>query len=83
MQSDGTPVCSGGRQKKRMGLVAYGKPFTDLKTPLEGPKVIYDLLKSEFEFDMLVFLLILLGRTATRLLYFKRNNLHQGNSCRN
>ena len=53
IQSDGAPVCSGGRQKKRVGLVEYGKPFMDLKTPLEALKVIYYLLESEFEFDML------------------------------
>lgn len=64
-----------GLGKKTVGLVEYGKPFFDLKTPLEVLEAIYDLLEGESEFDMLVFLLILLGRTATRLLYFKRNIL--------
>ena len=39
IKSDGTPVCSGGRQKKRIGLVEYGRPFMNLKTPLEALKV--------------------------------------------
>jgi hypothetical protein len=53
--SDGTSVCSGDRYKKRIGLVEYGKPFMDLKTPLEALKAIFDLLESESEFDMVVF----------------------------
>ena len=44
----GTPVRSGERYKKRIGLAEYGKPFMDLKTPLEALKAIYDLLESEF-----------------------------------
>ena len=49
-RDDGTPVCSGGRYKKRIGLVEYGKPFMDLKTPLKALEAIYDLLESESEF---------------------------------
>jgi hypothetical protein len=55
-RSDGTPVCSGDRYKKRIGLVEYGKPCMDLKTPLEALEAIYDLLENESELDMLVFL---------------------------
>ena len=49
-RDDDTPVCSGVRYKKRIGLVEYGKPFMDLKTPLEALEAIYDLLESESEF---------------------------------
>ena len=58
VRSDGTPVCSGCRHKKRICLVEYGKSFMDLKTPLEALKVIYDLLESKSEFDVPLFLLI-------------------------
>ena len=60
-RDDGTPVCSGNRYKKRIGLAEYGKPFMDLKTPLEALKAIYDLLESELEFDIPGLLLNFLG----------------------
>ena len=58
--SDGTPVSSGSRH------VMYGKPFVDLKTPLDALKVIYE---GESEFDMLVFL-----PTATALTHEEKEN---------
>ena len=44
-------VKRGDRYKRRICLVEYGKPFMDLKTPLEALEAIYDLLESESEFD--------------------------------
>ncbi|KAF8804271.1 hypothetical protein BYT27DRAFT_7107756 [Phlegmacium glaucopus] len=46
LRSDRSPVCSGDRHKTRMCLLEYGKPFMDLKTPLEALIVIYDLLET-------------------------------------
>jgi hypothetical protein len=50
LRDDHSPVCSGDRHKTRVCLSEYGKPFMDLKTPLEVLIVIYDLLESESEF---------------------------------
>jgi hypothetical protein len=71
MRSDGMAVCSGKRYKKRIGLVEYGKPFMDLKTPLEALEAIYDLLESESEFDMLIFLLIFFVGNSYATLVFQ------------
>jgi hypothetical protein len=68
---DGTSVCSGNRYKKRIGLVEYGKPFMDLKTPLEVLKAIFDLLESESEFDMVVFHLTFFGENSYATLVFQ------------
>jgi hypothetical protein len=70
VRDDGTPVCSGNRYKKRVCLVEYGHSFMDSKTPLEALEAIYDLLESESEFDMLVFLLILSGENSYATLVF-------------
>lgn len=48
LRKDGSPVCSGDRHKTRICLLEYGKPFMDLKTPLEALIAIYDLLESEW-----------------------------------
>lgn len=83
-RDDGTPVCSGDRYKKRISLAEYGKPFMDLKTPLEALKAIYDLLESESEFYMPGLLLIFFcGEQLHDSLYFKRNVLHRDISCGN
>ena len=54
-------------------------------TPLEALKMIFNLLKSESEFNMLVFLLLIhFGENSyTRRLYFKRTILHQDIESRN
>jgi len=70
-RDDGIPVCSGDRYKRRIGLAEYGKPFMDLKTPLEALKAIYDLLESELEFDMPGLLLILFGQNSYATLVFQ------------
>ena len=69
--SDGVPVCSGKRYKKRLCLVEYGKPFMDLKTPLDALEAIYDLLESESGFNILVFLLILFAENSYPTLVFQ------------
>jgi len=53
LRSDRSPVCSGDRHKTRVCLLEYGKPFMDLKTPLEALIVIYDLLESGSTFHLL------------------------------
>ena len=65
--------------------ICSGKPFMGLMTPLEALKMIFDLLKSESEFNMLVFLLLIhFGENSyTRRLYFKRTILHQDIESRN
>ena len=88
---DGTPVCSGGRQGPYVLFqlptrdICSGKPFMGLMTPLEALKMIFNLLKSESEFNMLVFLLLIpFGENSyTRLLYFKHTILHQDIESRN
>jgi hypothetical protein len=67
MQVHNIPVCSGDRQKNRIGLSRYEKPFMDLKTPLAALMVIYDLLESESEFNVLDLLLILFGNSHPTL----------------
>ncbi|KAF8808450.1 hypothetical protein BYT27DRAFT_7096906, partial [Phlegmacium glaucopus] len=53
LHNDRSPVCSGDRQKMRVCMLECGKPFMDLKTPLEVLIVIYDLLESESAFYVL------------------------------
>ena len=59
------------RYKKRIGLVEYEKLFMDMKTPLEALKAISDLLESESEFDMLVFLLIFFWENSYATIVFQ------------
>ena len=59
MWSNGTHIHVGNQHKTRIGLQQYGKPFIDLKTPLEALIAIYNLLESESESDAIAIFLTL------------------------
>ena len=82
VQADGLPICCGDRNKRRVCLAECGKPFMDLKTPMEVLKVIYDVLESKSQtLSHTVFLNS--PQTATRVLYKARKVLHRDISIGN